>query len=71
MTEEQWTASEEAAGKGYPARMIPFIVAWVDDGLPEDARQALLAQAGPLPGLVLRLVRPWHARRERRVFRHA
>ena len=71
MTGQQWADSEKAAGKGYPTRMLPFIIAWVDDGLPSQARRALLATAGPVPALVLRLVRPWYVRRERRIFRHA
>lgn len=71
MTAAQWAASEKAAEKGYPVRMLPFLLVWVDDALPPDARARLRADAGPVLGVVLRLASPWHQRKERRTFRHA
>ena len=71
MTAEQFGASEEAAAKGYPPRLIPFLVPWVADGVPPAVIAPFLAQAGPVYSLLLRSLRGRHARREARAFRHA
>jgi hypothetical protein len=71
MTTEQWAASEAAASKGYPLRLVPFLLGWVADGLPEPAVRRLVEEAGPAYGVLLRLVRPLYGRAERRTFRYA
>lgn len=71
MTAAEWEASEKAAGKGYPLRMIPFLVCWTMEGMPEEVRRNVLGQAGPGYGVVLRLLEGRHARRERGAFRFA
>jgi hemerythrin-like domain-containing protein len=69
-TVEQWAESEAAAQKGYPVRLVPFLLGWVTEELPEPALRRLVAQAGPAYGVLLRLVRPLWTRAERRTFRY-
>jgi hypothetical protein len=71
MTDEQYAACEAAAAKGYPAKLLPFLVPWVADDVPADVSEHFLAQAGPAYAVMLRLLRGRHARREQRVFRYA
>jgi iron-sulfur cluster repair protein YtfE (RIC family) len=71
MTAAEWESSEKAAGKGYPLRLIPFLVCWTMDGMPDDVRRSVLGDAGPVYGLLNRLLRRRHARRERAAFRYA
>jgi hypothetical protein len=71
MTEEQFAASEAAAEKGYPARLLPFLVPWVADEVPADVSEHFLREAGTAYAVMLRLLRGRHARREQRVFRFA
>ena len=71
LTVEQNDAFEKAVGRAYPLRLVPFLLCWTLDGIPDEARDRILAMAPPGYGLVLRLMRPWHARRERRTFRWA
>lgn len=70
MTEEEFAASEKAAAKGYPLRLVPFLLAWVSDGLPEQAMRHILSGAPPGYGLLLRLSTPRYRRSERKAFRH-
>jgi hypothetical protein len=71
MTAEEWAASEKGSEQSYPARLMPFLLAWVDDSLPPEGRERLVGSAGPVLGLLLRLVVPPYQRRERRTFRYA
>jgi hemerythrin-like domain-containing protein len=71
MTVEEWEAAERAAQEGYPTRLVPFLVPWVADGVPADVAHRVLADAGRVYGLVLRVFRPWFAARERAAFRYA
>ena len=70
MTAEEWDAAEKAAAKGYPTRLVPFLVPWVADGLPADVVQRLIKDAGAVYGLVLRLFRPRFEAREHVAFRY-
>ena len=70
MTPAEWEASEKAAQKGYPPKVIPFLVPWALDRLPEDAAQHLLGQAGVVYAVIHRLTRRGYARREARAFRY-
>ncbi len=61
---------EAAAGKAYPLRIVPFILCWVMDGLPADARDRVVGMAPPGYGFVHRLLRGRYERRERQAFRY-
>ena len=71
MTAAEWKASEDAAAKGYPLRLVPFLVCWTMDGMPDQVRRDVLGQAGKVYGLMLGLFRGRHARREAATFRYA
>lgn len=61
---------EKAAERGYPLRMLPFLLAWAMDEVPDEARDRLLSQAPPGYGLLWRLLRPRYERAERKAFRY-
>ncbi len=63
-------AFEAAAARGYPLRIVPFVLCWVMHELPDEARRRILAQAPPGYGLVHRLLRGRFERREREAFRY-
>ncbi|MBF4761803.1 hemerythrin domain-containing protein [Nocardioides islandensis] len=67
---EQNAAFEKAAQRAYPLRMIPFLLPWASDGLPDDVRRRIVESAGPAYGLLLRLLRGRYERAERRAFRY-
>lgn len=68
---EEYAAMEAAARKGYPPRLIPFLVPWAVLDLPDEVFRRLLADAGPVYALVHRVVRRRFARREAVAFRYA
>jgi iron-sulfur cluster repair protein YtfE (RIC family) len=68
---EENQAFEQAAARGYPLRMLPFLLPWAMDEVPHEARTRLFEQAPPGYGLILRLLRPRFERSERRAFRYA
>ncbi len=67
---EENEAFEAAAAKGYPLRIVPFVLCWVMHDLPDEARDRILATAPPGYGLVHRLLRGRFQRREREAFRY-
>jgi len=71
MTAEQFDAAEKHARKGYPLRLVPFLVPWVLQGLPDDARDRILTTAGPAYALIGALTRGRYMRREQVAFRYA
>lgn len=71
LTEEENEEFERAVGKSYPLRMIPFLLPWVMDEVPDVARDRLLETTPPGYGLLLRLFRRRYERNERRAFRYA
>ena len=71
MTTDEYAACEAAAAKGYPPRLVPFLVPWAFDGVPTDIATGFLAEAGAAYRLALLVFRPGFARRERRAFRYA
>ena len=71
LSAEQFAQTEAAAGKAYPARMVPFLVPWVMEGVPDDVARGFLRQAGRVYGVLLTLTRPRFRRAEARAFRHA
>lgn len=71
MTAEEFDGVEKAIGRSYPARDIPFVIAWAMHGLPRDAREAMFASAGAPYRLLHALVRGRFERAEARAFRYA
>ena len=70
MTADDFAACEAAAQRAYPPHTLPFLVPWVADGLPQEAVDHTLGEAGLAYRLLLRLFRPGYARKERRAFAH-
>lgn len=70
MDDEEFAASERAAASAYPVRLVPFLLPWVADGLPDTVMGRLLGDSGAAYGVVLRLFRRGYVRRERRAFRY-
>jgi hypothetical protein len=70
LTAEDFAATEAAAERAYPPRTLPFLVPWVADGLPQEAVDRTIGEAGLAYRLLLRLFRPGYARAERRAFVH-
>ena len=71
LSEEENKAFEKAADSAYPLKMIPFLLPWAMDEVPDEARDRLLATTPPGYGLMLRLLRPRYRRGEQRAFRYA
>ncbi len=67
---EENRAFERAAERGYPLRMLPFLLPWAMDEVPDKARERLFEQTPPGYGLLLRLLRPRFERAERKAFRY-
>ena len=61
---------EKEAEKGYPLKMVPFLLCWVMHELPAEARARIVETAPPGYGLVHRLLRGRFERRERVAFRY-
>jgi hemerythrin-like domain-containing protein len=70
LSTDEYAVLEAAAGRGYPARLTAFLLPWVMDELPAEARQRILGKAGRPLAILLRLVTPRYARAERRAFRY-
>ena len=70
MTTEEFARVEKDVEKAYGPRDIPFVIAWVVDGLPSGARERLFAEAGLPYRLLHAVVRGRYARAERRAFRY-
>ena len=71
VSEEENKAFEKAADRAYPMKMIPFLLPWAMDEVPDEARDRLLGTTPPGYGLLLRLFRPRFERVDRRAFRYA
>lgn len=67
---EQNATMEKAISAAYPPRLVPFVVPWVMDGVPDEVGVPFLRETGIVYAVLLRVFRPWYARSERRVFRH-
>ncbi len=71
MTAEEFRDVDRAIGQAYPLRSVPFMIAWVMQGLPRVAQDRMVALAGR-PYLVLYLLlRGRFERAERRAFRYS
>ena len=71
MTPEEFDATEKAAQRGYPMRMMAFLLPWVMSGVPDEPKQRVLDDAGPVYGLLLRLFEGRYRKVDERVWRHA
>ncbi|GAA2133662.1 hemerythrin domain-containing protein [Nocardioides bigeumensis] len=71
MTTEEYAACEKAAQEGYPLKLVPFLVAWAFDGVPDDVATRFLTEAGAAYRLALKVFRPGFVRGERRAFKYA
>ena len=72
MTASEFAAAErEIEQHGYPLRMIAVVLPWAMHRLPADAAARMQASAGPVIGLLHRLLRPGFERRERVAFRYS
>ena len=71
MTPQEFETAEKHSRRSYPARLIPFLVAWALLGLPDEGRRRILETAGPAYRLVDLLTRRRFARREQSAFRYA
>jgi iron-sulfur cluster repair protein YtfE (RIC family) len=70
MSVEEFAASEKVAQRAYPLRMVPALVPWVLDELPEEGRERMFAMAGPAYRLLAALFRPRYERRDAVAFRY-
>lgn len=52
----EYAVLDAVAGRGYPARLILFLLPWVMDGLPDEARRRILVEAGLPLAILLRLL---------------
>ncbi|WP_324273669.1 hypothetical protein [Blastococcus brunescens] len=71
LTAEDWARMDKQIGSDYPARLIPFSLAWLMHGLPEHGRAAAAGFLGR-PALALWSLafrRPFE-RKERAAFRY-
>ena len=70
MSAQEREDAEKQAGKGYPARLMPFLVPWVLDDLSPDGRRRMVALAGR-PYLVLHwLTKGAYVRKDAVAFRY-
>lgn len=72
LTVEDWARIDKLVGSGYPAKLIPFTLAWIMHDLPADARAAAASFLGKGATAMWSLAfrRPFE-RKERAAFRFA
>ena len=71
LSDEENREFEKAVERSYPLKMVPFLLPWAMDEVPDEARDRMLATTPPGYGLMLRLLRPRYRRGEQRAFRYA
>jgi hypothetical protein len=71
MTPEEFAETEKAAQRGYPLRMMAFLLPWVMSGVPDEPKQRVLDDAGRVYGLLLRLFEGRFRKADERVWRYA
>ena len=71
LSDEENREFEKAVERAYPLKMVPFLLPWAMDEVPDEARDRMLATTPPGYGLMLRLLRPRYRRGEQRAFRYA
>jgi iron-sulfur cluster repair protein YtfE (RIC family) len=67
---EDNAAFEKAVATSYGLRIVPFLICWAADGLPEEAVRRVLEGAPPGYRLLERALRRRYLRRERVAFRY-
>ena len=75
MLQRTLSVGENESSRRRPRRatrcgMVPFLLCWVMDGLPDEARERIVDTAPPGYGLLHRLLRGRYQRRERVAFRY-
>jgi hypothetical protein len=71
MTPQEWKTAEAAAAKGYPPRVLPFMIPWVAYDVPRDVFVPILRDAGRAYAVLYRLTKNRFAKAERKTFRYA
>ena len=71
VTEEENVRFEAAAQKAYPPRVMPFLVPWMADGVPDEFVGHILTEAGRPFVILLRLTRGRYERATRRAYAFA
>ncbi len=71
MTPEEFAATEKAAQRGYPLRMMGFLLPWVMSGVPDEPKKRVLDDAGAVYGVLLRMFEGRFRKADERVWRHA
>lgn len=71
LTEKENQGFEKAVAKRYPLRMVPFLLPWAMEDVPDEARDRLLETTPPGYGVLLRFLRGRYERGERRAFRYS
>ncbi len=71
LSAEQFSLTEKAAKKAYPVRLLPFLVPWAMDELPEPIATSFMKEAGRVYSGLLTIARPRFRRAEQRAFRYA
>ncbi|GAA1477121.1 hypothetical protein GCM10009623_15670 [Nocardioides aestuarii] len=71
VTAEDNVAIEKALERAYPARLMPFLLPWLAEGLPEEGTRCLREIAGPVLSLLLTVLGGSFRKGERRAFHHA
>lgn len=70
LSEKENQDFEKAVDKRYPLKMIPFLLPWAMEEVPDEARDRLLETTPPGYGLLVCLLRRRYERGERRAFRY-
>jgi hypothetical protein len=70
MTPEEFAATDKAAERGYPLRMMAFLLPWVMSEVPDEPKKRVLDSAGPVYGLLLRLFEGRYRKADARVWRY-
>lgn len=71
VTAEDNAAIEKALERAYPARLMPFLLPWLADELPDEGTRCLRETAGPVLSLLLKVLGGSFRKGERRAFHHA
>ena len=71
VTESEYATIDKAAARAYPPTLLPFLLPWVAEGVPQSVLDRVVSEAGAAYGVLLRLSRGRYTRRERRPFAYA
>jgi hemerythrin-like domain-containing protein len=71
MTPQEWKAAESAAAKGYPPKLLPFLINWVAYDVPQDVLAKVVHDAGRAYTVLYRLTRRRFTTIDQKAFRYA